>query len=303
MNELTSRAEALARLAAGAARHAAVLHTGWRTISGIVWEKDLCISAAEPLARARRIQIEADGTAAHSAELVALDLSTDVAVLRTQLAANPIPRADSGALRLGEPVLVAGRDARGALVHEAAVAQVGAAWQSRRGGQIERWLRLTQNVPPALEGAGVFDLQGRLLAMAVEGPRGAVLGIPVETIARILGLIERHGHLPQPYLGIAVQPVALAPGSADGGAQDRALMVLAVDAGSPASAAGLLAGDILLSEGSRPLGHPLHLVRALRAGAPGEQLEFKLLRAGEPRALTVTRGERPAAPARARCGH
>ncbi len=291
MTELASWAESRIALAARAAAAACEIRVGRRTVSGILWAEDTCISAAEPLVRARDLEIGIGESGAQRAELRALDPTTDVAVLRAKLpGASALPKADSGALRLGEPVLLAGRDARGPLVEPCTIAQIGPAWHSRRGGRLERWIRLGGALPQALEGGAVLDLKGRLVAMAVEGPRRAVLGIPVETISRVLGLLERHGHLPEPYLGIAVQPVALAPGTP---AQDRGLMILGVDSGSPAASAGLLAGDILLAVEGQPLSHPIHLVRALRAGEPGQTLRFALSRAGQPRELEIATGERP----------
>jgi S1-C subfamily serine protease len=289
-------ADARAQLVARVSARAALIEAPRASFAGIVWRADTLVTAAEAVARLRCIQVTVEGGEPVRAEPVGIDLGTDVAVLRAPgVAAGSIETGDSSALRAGDPVLVAGRDRRGPLAHWSSVAQVGPSWHSRRGGRLERWLRLA-GLEPELEGAGVFDVQGRLCAMAVPGPRRRVTGIPVETITRIVGLIERHGHLPRPYLGLALRPVALEAQAAAllPEPQSRALIVLGVDPGSPAAAAGVLLGDVLLRANGNVLEDSAVLSRWLQASDVGEALDLEILRAGQKHMLSLRSAERPA---------
>jgi S1-C subfamily serine protease len=293
---LRTWADARSQLVAQVSSRAALIEAPRAAFAGIAWGPETIVTAAEAVARTRCIRVAVEGGELARAETRGIDLATDVAVLRVPgLAVGPIETGDSGALRAGEPVLVAGRDRRGALAHWSSVAQVGPSWHSRRGGRLERWLRLG-GLEPELEGAGVFDVQGRLCAMAALGPRRRITGIPVETIARVVALIERHGHLPRPYLGVALRPVALeAPvGGALPEPQTRALIVLGVDPGSPAAAAGVLLGDVLVRANGNVLEDVAVLSRLLLASDIGEPLDLEILRAGQKHTLSLRSAERPA---------
>jgi hypothetical protein len=85
---------------------------------------------------------------------------------------------------------------------------------------------------------------------------------------------------PQPYLGIS------------GGAHPRGVRVEGVAEQSPAAAAGLLAGDVLLSVGGEPTPDIAALRKALASRKPGEAVPLEVLRGGEVLPLSATLGER-----------
>ena len=69
------------------------------------------------------------------------------------------------------------------------------------------------------------------------------------------------------------------------------LTVIRIDEGSPAAAAGLKVGDILLALNDLPLRHPNELLSQIRDYA-GETVQIRLLRAGEEQGVAVKVGER-----------
>jgi S1-C subfamily serine protease len=269
--------------------------TGRRhSIAGILWAPNTIVTAAEAIAAGGELSVS-DGTAGlHAAERVAVDLATDVAILRAPVVGNPATRGDSATLRGGQPVLIAGRNRQASLSRWATIAQIGPAWHSRRGGSLERAIRLSPGLDPELEGSGVFDVEGRLCAMAVRGPRGRVIGIPTETIVRVTALVDKHGYLPQAYLGLILQSVFLDErnrGVSDG--QARALMVMGVDPASPAALAGIQLGDVLLRLDDEPLDELRTVTRAMIAGGVGHTMRFDMLRGGQRQEVVLQTGERP----------
>lgn len=273
--------------------------------SGILWDETTIVTAAEALQGAGSVTVRTGGTALDAA-VIAADLTTDVAVLRIGTGALPasvaaqVCMAPPDSLAAGDDLLTAGSK-RGLAFHSWGHAQlVGPGWRSRRGGELARYLRLSPGLDSALEGAGVFDLKGRLCAMAVPGPRRQVLGIPVETIARTVATIRLHGRLPQPYLGVRLQPVGLdrrqrehlyAPESASRPAV--AALVVGVEDDSPAAAGGLLFGDVLLSIGGAAVHTALDVKAAITSITVGSSVPVRVYRAGAHRELDVTISERP----------
>jgi S1-C subfamily serine protease len=286
----TEQSELTAQVATGVV---AVEASRRRSLSGIAWNAETVVTAAEPLACANRVTVHT-GTESLAAEVLGLDLSTDVAVLRVRSNLPAPARADSAVLRAGQPVLVAGRESGGPMAAWSHVQYLGPAWRSRRGGEIARRIRLEPALDAGLEGGGIFEPGGRLCAMAVLGPRGRVLGIPAETLAEVVERVARHGYLPQPYLGLRLQPVWLDETLRVQLERQRgpAIIVIGVDPGSPAATAGMVFGDLVLSVADETVETPIDVTRQIGRVPIGSAIAIELLRAGARQRLSVVTGER-----------
>jgi S1-C subfamily serine protease len=263
-----------------------------RGFSGIVWDADTVVTAAEALKGAESVRVRTN-TEQLEAEIVAMDLSVDVAVLQVRTGAPPVSAAPATSLRAGDDVLIAGRKRGLPLVVWSAAQQLGPPWRSQSGGDLARFVRLSPALHPSLEGGGIFELDGRLCAMAVPDPRGQTIGIPVETIAKVV-TVRQHGRLPQPYLGVRLQPVWLDERLREQLAKPRAAsaIVVGVDADSPAASAGLLFGDLLLTVNSQLIESALDLKAALSRVPLGSSVRVQLYRAGERKETDVLVRER-----------
>jgi S1-C subfamily serine protease len=266
-----------------------------RMVSGIRWRNDLMISAAEALSGAERVEIRVANSNA-TAEVLATDLGTDVAVLRVPNLNLPpsVGGFPSNPLRVGDTVAIVGGADNGVAAVWGGVRFAGPAWTSRRGATIERRLEIDARFDPTFEGAAIVDVNGAIAAMAVSGPFRRVLGIPAETIEKVVAVVEKHGHLPQPYIGVRLQSLWLdeATRSHLGRSARRIAAVSGVDAGSPAAAAHIELGDLLLTVNGAPA-ESLMLARQIASLTPGQEIELEVLRGGQPHRVRVQVGERP----------
>lgn len=286
---LAAFSDRLARLAAlAAARTVAVHGRDGRTRSGLLWAEGLVVTAEEALERDDELALTLPDGERVTATLAGRDPGTDVALLRAATGPVPeLPHAPPGALRLGHLLLAVGRAEHGPLVAFGVAEQVGGPWRSMRGGRLERRIRLGLRLDPSAEGGAVLDHGGRLLGMAVPGPRRRALAIPAETIGRSVGLLLAHGRVARGYLGLALQPVQA--GAA------RGLIVVGIDAASPAGQAGVLVGDILLGWEGTPLASVREMLARLDPDSVGQVVALEFLRGGQPLSLRVRIGERAAA--------
>ena len=263
------------------------------TFSGIVWDSEILVTAAEALHGADSVTVR---TAHESipASILACDLSVDVAVLRAKTGTPRVSMAKPNALAAGDDVLVAGRGGSAAAVLWTNIAQIGPAWRSRAGGELDRMIRLSPGLHRTLEGGGVFDFDGRLCAMAVRGPRHQTLGIPSETIERVVATVLKHGHLPQPYLGVRLQPVRLDEWLQQqlARANAEATIVIGVERDSPASAAGFLFGDLILAVAQQPIESGVDLKIALSRIPVDSAISVQVYRAGATLDIPVVVRER-----------
>ncbi|MBL6456079.1 serine protease [Belnapia sp. T6] len=286
---LATFSDRLAALGAlGAARTVAVHGRDGRARSGLLWAEGLVVTAEEALERDDELGLTLPDGREVAASLAGRDPGTDVALLRAET--GPVPALDLApptALAPGHLILAIGRGEFGPLVAFGATAAVGGPWRSMRGGRLERRIQLGLRLDPVAEGGAVLDHAGRLVGMAVPGPRRQALAIPAETIARSVELLRSRGRVARGYLGLALQPVRL-----EGG---RGLIVVGIDPLSPAGRAGLLLGDVLAAWDGAPLGSVREMLARLDPESVGTEVALEVVRAGERRRVMVRIGERAAA--------
>lgn len=297
-----------AALALGALPAAVAVVVGRRRVlSGIRWRDDLVVTAAEAIGGADRVDVRADADDI-AAEVVATDLTTDIAVLRVGSGLG----ADAGAagvrsgtasgparsattLRVGESVVIVGRNLRGPAAIWGTVQLAGPAWNSRRGGKIDQRIELDVGFDPSFEGGAIIDTDGNIVAMAVAGIYDRVLGIPTATIENVVAKVEKFGHLPRPYIGIRLQPLWLDDDTRSKlGRKSRGIAAVGgVDAGSPAAEAHIELGDLLLTLDGDPAESVNSLAQRIAGTSPGQTIAVEVLRGGKPLTIHVQIGERP----------
>jgi S1-C subfamily serine protease len=125
--------------------------------------------------------------------------------------------------------------------------------------------------------------------------RGLGVVIPASIAWKTAATVLEHGSLKRGYLGLAGQPVALPESQKGVDGREQALLVVGVTAGSPAAAAGLLVGDLLLEFDGHPVEAPEELLDLLLGDRVGKTVNLKVLRGGQAVDLPITVGERPSA--------
>ena len=116
--------------------------------------------------------------------------------------------------------------------------------------------------------------------------RGTGVVIPAAIAWKTAATVLEHGSLKRGYLGLAGQPVALPENQPGADGREQALLVVGVTAASPAAAAGVLVGDVLLEFD----GHAVDVARgaarsAARRSRRQGRARCKVLRGG---AVTTT---------------
>jgi S1-C subfamily serine protease len=118
-----------------------------------------------------------------------------------------------------------------------------------------------------------------------------VLAIPAATIARVAPIIQDKGHIARGYLGVGLQRVPLP--AAEGAETRRGAMVVTLDPAGPATAAGILQGDIIVGLAGSPVSGLRAVYHQLGSDAVGKKLAVDLIRAGVHKTVEVTIAPRP----------
>jgi S1-C subfamily serine protease len=140
------------------------------------------------------------------------------------------------------------------------------------------------------------DSRGSVIGLVSTGlSRTSVLAITRRTVDRVAQKLLEHGYVGRGFLGIALQPVPLPRDLKEKLKldQDTAIMLLGVEPNGPAASAGLIMGDILLQAGSSVISDAETLAELLEKAGIGENLSFRVLRAGNVQEVIVRVAERP----------
>ena len=263
--------------------------------SAFVWRGGLLVTAAEPLEGADSVRVLQDGNSSE-AEVLAADLRTDIAVIRFPGAPAPALAAAAAAPRVGQTIVALGRVAQDPSASWGSVQLSGGPWSTRRGGTLSRRLVFELRLAHCAEGGPVLDLDGRAVAMAVRGPANQVLGIPIDAVEAAVSDVAAHGHIPRGYLGVRVVPLALGLQARHRLNAGRAVLIVAdVAQPSPALAAGLEIGDLLLAIDGDAVQTPDRLLGRIHGKRPGETLRLTRRRGTTVDEVNVTLGSRPPA--------
>src|SRR6201984_902126 len=185
----------------------------WMPSSGIQWRKGVLVTAHHTIGREEDITVVAERGTTIKATLAGRDPSTDLAILKfTGDAGLPLPAfAESAPVKLGHIALALGRSRGANLVASAGiVGGLSGEWQPRRGGRVDQHIRLDLELYPGFSGGPLVNAQGKVVGINTGGlARGRGVTVPNSTVNRVVDELLEKGHIARPYLGVAMQPVAV----------------------------------------------------------------------------------------------
>lgn len=266
--------------------------------SGIVWRDGVIVSASHTVRRDDEIPVTLPNGDSTVATVAGRDPATDLIALRIPGGAaksHIAPRADSSSLRVGSLVLAVGRPGRNVSASFGIISAVGEGWRSWQGARIDRVFRLDLSVYDGFSGGSLVDASGAVLGLNNSAlARGTPMALPAKAVDRVLDELLERGHVRRPFIGVAVQPVALSASVVKQHklGHDNGLLILSIADSSPADTAGILLGDVLLEAGGQPLGRPDELLDALAAVQAGGAVTLKVLRGGTIKTVSITPADR-----------
>jgi S1-C subfamily serine protease len=217
--------------------------------------------------------------------VVGADALSDLAVVRVhQPGAPAAPLGDADGLRIGQLVVAVGNPmGLAGSVTAGVVSGLGRSLPARDGRRvriIDNVIQTDAALNPGNSGGALADSTGTVVGIntAVAG-YGLGLAVPINATTRhIVGELLGQGRVRRAWLGVAGVPTPLPPALAERLGQKLGLRVVEVVPGSPAGAAGIYLGDILVTAGGRPVDTVQALQRLMLGPAIGTDLPITLLR-------------------------
>lgn len=265
-----------------------------RPASGVVHRNGTIVTTARAIGREDGLRVRLPDDSTVEADLAGWDPSSGVAVLRPRTAIDlPPPGIAETLPRPGELVLAIARSWSNAVTTSLGiVAVVGGPLRTGRRREIAQVIRVTAPMHDGFAGGAVFNAMGQLVGIATAAEiRGFGVVIPASIAWASAAEVLTSGTPRRGFIGVAVQPVTLPPSQRPDG-RERAVLVLAVTPSSPAEAAGVHVGDVLLDIDGKPVESPDDLLDVLSARRAGETVSARTLRGGIVQDLQVTIGQR-----------
>ncbi len=263
-----------------------------KSATGIAWDKDHVLTSIHAIDNKDDVTV-IFGEKSVPATLVGHDVGTDLALLKAEgHGATPVPRGSSADLRPGELVLAVGRPGELQATF-GAVVSTKSRQRGWRGGGLDGLVRTDARLYQGFSGGPLLDASGVVVGVnSWYYGRGETKSMPVETVTRIVDSLLKHGRVPQPYLGIGTQPIYLSDDVREKTGHASGLMIISIEAGSPAASAGVVQGDTVVGICDVAVTGMRDLFRALQGLEVGSKQKLKLVRSGEVKDLEVTVGER-----------
>ena len=225
------------------------------------------------------------------AKLIGTDVGSDVAVLKVDEPNLPsIELGDSDAMRVGDIVAAVGNPF--GLEGTATLGIVSAVMRTEIGhGLFEDYLQIDAQINPGNSGGALVNVRGELIGINTVGAEGRGLGIgfavPINMAKVIMEELITAGRMRRGSTGLIVADLPMELASPREGGVTRGAIVRKVLAKSPAAAAGIEPGAIVVSADNRPVRSAAEFVTRTVTVPLGTSIPIVLFAKGEGRMVSL----------------
>ncbi len=271
------------------------------TGSGVIYDKEGYIATNNHVVEgASEIIVSLTDGRTLKGKVLGADTVTDLAVVKIDARDLPVAEfGDSDTLQVGEPAIAIGNPLGMEFRGSVTAGVISALNRSIELG--ERKFSLIQTdaaINPGNSGGALVNADGEVVGInsakiAFSGVEGMGFAIPVNTAKPILNELAKKGRIARPYLGASLMDKEIAERYGFDMDLHGGILIVKIVADSPASKAGIKAGDIIVTFNGRKVQTALELRTALNECHVGDKAEISLLRNGASEVRTVTLEEVP----------
>jgi putative serine protease PepD len=227
------------------------------------------------------------------ATLVGTDPSTDIAVIKVDVAASelhPLTLGTSSTVVPGQQVIAIGSPfGLTETMTSGIVSAIDRTIQAPNNYSIAGAIPTDAAINHGNSGGPLLDASGNVVGVNAQiqsdggGNEGVGFAIPIDAVKSVANTLIAGGKVQHAYLGIHVADAANAAGA----------QVSSVQSGSPASTAGVKAGDVITAVDGKPIAKADDLTAAVSSRAPTDKVTLTVTRNGKTMTIDVTLGVRP----------
>lgn len=268
--------------------------------SGVIIDADagLVVTNFHVINNADEIQVGLQDGRVIKAKLIGSDPDLDVAVLAIEAdGLSAVPLSNSDKLQVGDFVLAIGNPfGLGQTVTTGIVSALGRTGLGIEG--FENFIQTDASINPGNSGGALVNLRGELVGIntAILAPAGGNIGIgfaiPINMVKASLDQIVEFGEVRRGQIGVSFQDINQELRDAFNLPRgQRGVLVTGVLPDSTGEAAGLQAGDLIVSIDGSPTWSEGQLRSQLAVKAIGATVQLALIREGRERHVAVKIGD------------
>ena len=233
------------------------------------------------------------------ATLVGADPETDIALLQVEpQSLTAMPLADSEDLQVGDYVVAVGNPfGLGQTVTAGIVSAVGRSGIGLRPESYQDFIQTDAAINFGNSGGALINLDGELVGIntAILSRAGGNIGIgfaiPINMARRIMDQLLTHGEIQRGRIGVQIQNLTPDFAEALGTTHQSGALVTQVLPGTPAEAAGIRAGDVVVEMNGEPVTGSSDLRNKVGLLRVGDAVRLTIVREGESITIDLAVGE------------
>ena len=258
----------------------------------IISENGYIITNYHVIEGATTLTVIMDNEEEYAATVVGYDSSNDFALIKINATGlTPVKLGDSDDLIVGDQVCAIGNPL-GEMTNSLTVGYISVKDRDVTiDNSVINMLQTDTAINPGNSGGPLFNMKGEVIGITTAKSTGNAVesigfAIPIDDVKGMIQELLEKGYISQPYMGVIIT------NEWDG----VGVYVSSVEPDSPAFAAGLKKGDLIVGIGEYPTTTLSSLDKALRNFEAGDTTTISVYRSRQVIELTITFGEKNKAP-------
>ncbi|MCM0082610.1 DegQ family serine endoprotease [Geomonas sp. Red32] len=242
--------------------------------------------------KADEIKVKLSDGREFTAKVVGRDSKTDLALIKISSTFRELPvlpLGDSDKMRVGDWVLAVGNPF--GLEHTVTQGIISATGRVIGSGPYDNFLQTDAPINPGNSGGPLINMQGEVIGIntaIIQGGQGIGFAIPSNLAKSVSSQIREKGKVTRGWLGVSIQTVTPELAQSLGLKEPKGALVSSVMTNSPASAAGIHAGDVVISCYGHAVANANDLPRIVAEAPVGKEIAITVIRDGAELPLRVT---------------
>ncbi|HVJ78484.1 MAG TPA: Do family serine endopeptidase [Hyphomicrobium sp.] len=237
-----------------------------------------------------------DGSTLKVDKVIGRDTKSDLALLKVtpKKPLTDVKFGSSAQIDVGDWVMAIGNPF--GLGGSVSLGIISAKSRDINSGPYDDYLQTDAAINKGNSGGPLFNMDGDVIGVntAIISPTGGSIGIgfavPSDTVANVIDQLKQYGEVRRGWLGVKIQSITDDIAETLGLPESDGALVAAVTPDSPASKAGLEAGDVILKFDSKDVTTMRGLPRIVAQAPIGKAVDVEILRKGQHKNVQVTVG-------------
>lgn len=248
----------------------------------IIDENGYILTNNHVIDQAGGIKVVLSDNSVHEAKVIGSDSKTDIALIKIEAdkKLQPVKFGNSDNIRVGDWILAIGNPF--GLGGSVTAGIVSAKSRDIESGPYDNFIQTDASINQGSSGGPMFNLDGEVIGIntaifsTTGGSMGIGFAIPANLADFVIKQLKENGKVNRGWIGVKIQPSLTLTGNSSKIAEG--LLISGITEGSSAAAAGIEAGDIIISVNGKPVDSAQNFARQIAETSIGSEIALNIWR-------------------------